>query len=86
MKKNSEYSITTSFFGKYFEFYKPFVNFISISLALNKKFNKIKIADNRNFELGNLSDWAEWEFDQILRCKLWNSILVNALRNNTNGI
>ena len=29
---NSEYLITTSFFGKYFEFYKPFVNFIFISL------------------------------------------------------
>ena len=29
---DSEYLITTSFFGKYFEFYKPFVNFIFIGL------------------------------------------------------
>ena len=29
---NSKYSITTTFFWKYFEFYKPFINFIFISL------------------------------------------------------
>ena len=33
MLTNSEYSITTSFVGKYFKFYKPFDNFIFISFG-----------------------------------------------------
>ena len=45
---NREYSITMSFFGKYFEFYKPIVNFIFIGLDTIFYFRSVcKVAKNQ---------------------------------------